>query len=151
MHRPECSNWAGLILEIPERQVVNKFEILKARAPKLQQGGISLAIDNFGRGSSAMDILNRIAFSEIKIDRSLIEGCASNAGNQKICKTLIQMAHNFGSRAAAVGISAQPDLQTLRELGCDLAQGFLLGKPMGVQEIENLIAKFKSELHKPVG
>jgi EAL domain-containing protein (putative c-di-GMP-specific phosphodiesterase class I) len=50
MHRPERSDWVGLLLEIPERQVVNKIELLKLRVPKLQQAGVSMAIDNFGRG-----------------------------------------------------------------------------------------------------
>jgi EAL domain-containing protein (putative c-di-GMP-specific phosphodiesterase class I) len=143
MHRPECANWAGVLLEVPERQVINKIEHLKARAPKLRQSGVSIAIDNFGRGSSSLSLLNQIAFSEIKIDRSLVEGCAADSGNAKICKTLIQMAHNFGCRAVAVGISAEADFQTLLQFDCDMGQGFLLGKPMSEQQIDALILSFK--------
>jgi EAL domain-containing protein (putative c-di-GMP-specific phosphodiesterase class I)/FixJ family two-component response regulator len=143
MHRPECADWAGLLLEVPERQVVNKIELLKARAPKLLQSGVSIGIDNVGRGSSCLNVLNQIPFAEIKIDRSLVEGCASNPGNAKICKTLIQMAHNFGCRAVAVGISAEADFQVVSQLDCDVVQGFLLGKPMNVREIDALIASFK--------
>ena len=140
LHRPESADWAGLLLEIPERQVINKIERLKARAINLQQAGVSLAIDNFGRGASSLDILNQVAFSEIKIDRSLVDGCATNSGNAKICKTLIQMAHNFGCRAVAVGISAEADFQTVLSLDCDMGQGFLLGKPMSVKQIDAMIA-----------
>jgi EAL domain-containing protein (putative c-di-GMP-specific phosphodiesterase class I)/ActR/RegA family two-component response regulator len=143
MHRPERGDWAGIILEVPERQVVSKLEALKARAPKLQESGVSIAIDNFGRGSTSWNVLNQIRFCEIKIDRALIDGCASNPANAKICKTLIQMAHNFGCRAVAVGISAEADFQTLRQLECDCAQGFLIGKPMSVREFDALIASFK--------
>jgi EAL domain-containing protein (putative c-di-GMP-specific phosphodiesterase class I) len=143
MHRPERGDWAGIILEVPERQVVNKIEALKTRAPKLQESGVSIAIDNFGRGSTSLTVLNQIQFCEIKIDRSLIDGCATNPANAKICKTLIQMAHNFGCRAVAVGISAEADFQTLRQLDCDCAQGFLIGKPMSVREFDALIASFK--------
>ncbi len=143
MHRPERGDWAGIILEVPERQVVNKIEALKARAPKLQESGVSIAIDNFGRGSTSWNVLNQIPFCEIKIDRSLIDGCATNPANAKICKTVIQMAHNFGCRAVAVGISAEADFQTLRQLDCDCAQGFLIGKPMSVREFDALIASFK--------
>ncbi len=89
MHRPERADWAGLVLEIPERQILNNVEPLKARAPKLKQSKVSIAIDNFGRGSSSMNVLNQIPFGEIKIDRSLVDGCATNAGNAKICKTVI--------------------------------------------------------------
>jgi EAL domain-containing protein (putative c-di-GMP-specific phosphodiesterase class I) len=140
MHRPERSGWAGLILEVPERQVIGKIESLKARAPKLQQSGVSIAIDNFGRLSSRLDILNQVAFAEIKIDRFLVEGCSTNAGNAKICKTVIQMAHNFGARAVAVGISTEGDLQTLGELDCDMGQGFLFGKPLSAQQMRALVA-----------
>jgi EAL domain-containing protein (putative c-di-GMP-specific phosphodiesterase class I) len=144
MHRPERGDWAGVILEVPERQVINKIEALKARAPKLLEVGVSIAIDNFGRGSTCWNVLNQISFSEIKIDRSLVDGCATNPANAKVCKTLIQMAHNFGCRAVAVGISAEADFQTLRQLDCDCVQGFLIGKPMSVREIDVLIASLKS-------
>ena len=116
---------------------------MKTRAPKLQESGVSIAIDNFGRGSTSLTVLNQIPFCEIKIDRSLIDGCATNPANAKICKTLIQMAHNFGCRAVAVGISVEADFQTLRQLDCDCAQGFLIGKPMSVREFDALIASFK--------
>jgi EAL domain-containing protein (putative c-di-GMP-specific phosphodiesterase class I) len=146
MHRPQCSVWAGILLEVPERQVVNKIERLKVRLPKLQQSGVSIAIDNFGRGSTHLHILNQIPVSEIKLDRSLVQECATNTGNANICKTFIQMAHNFGSRAVAVGISTDADLRTLCGLDCDIGQGFLLGKPMGRQAIDTLIASFKSRI-----
>jgi len=146
MHRPQRSDWAGILLEVPERQVINKIERLKARLPQLQQSGALIAIDNFGRGSIQMNVLNQIPVSEIKIDRSLVQGCATNTGNANICKTCIQMAHNFGSRAVAVGISTDTELQTLRGFDCDIGQGFLLGKPMGMQTIDTFIESFKSQL-----
>ncbi len=149
LHRPEDKSWAGLILEVPERQVVNRIDLLKARSAKLKYSGVLIAIDNFGRTSSYLDVMNKIDFAEIKIDRALVEGCASNAGNRKICKTLIQMAHNFGSRAVAVGISNKDDLRTLAELECDVGQGFLLGKPMTRQQLDDMIASYKRTLEKP--
>jgi EAL domain-containing protein (putative c-di-GMP-specific phosphodiesterase class I) len=144
LHRPERNDWPGLILEITERQVVNRIEILKARIAKLQKAGVSIAIDNFACRSSSLEVLNQIHFAEIKIERSLIQACATDAGAANICKTLIQMAHNFGSRAVAVGISTEAELQTVMRLGCDAGQGYLLGKPMTVQQIDALIAGFKS-------
>jgi EAL domain-containing protein (putative c-di-GMP-specific phosphodiesterase class I) len=144
MHRPECPDWGGLILEIPERQINNKIDLLKARVPKLQQSGVSIAIDNFGRGPSAMGLFNEIAVAEIKIDRALTDGCAGNTGNANICKTIVQMAHNFGARAVAVGISAEADKRKLVEFGCDMGQGFLFGEPMSKKQIDELIAAYKN-------
>jgi len=139
---PECSDWAGLILEIPERQIAHKMETLLARLPKLRQSGASITIDNFGRGSFNFEAISRMTFSEIKIDRSLVEGCASTATNANICKTIIQMAHNFGCRAVAVGISTEDDLQFLTRLGCDMGQGYLLGRPMTAQQLDALVTRF---------
>ncbi len=146
LHRPEHNSWAGLVLEIPERQVVNKIELLKARLPKLQQSGVSIAIDNFGCGSTHVHTLSEIPISEIKIDRSLVQDCATNTNKANLCKTFAQMARNFGSRAVAVGISTEADLRTVCNFDCDYGQGFLLGKPMGADEINTLIANFKSRM-----
>jgi EAL domain-containing protein (putative c-di-GMP-specific phosphodiesterase class I) len=148
LHRPDCSDWAGLILEIPERQIVNKMESLQARLPRLQQCGASIAIDNFGRGSFSFEAISQMPFSEIKIDRSLVEGCGTVATNANICKTIIQIAHNFGCRAAAVGVSTPADLQLLTQLGCDTGQGFLLGKPMTALQLDALVAGFLSQADK---
>jgi EAL domain-containing protein (putative c-di-GMP-specific phosphodiesterase class I) len=147
MHRPECNKWPGLVVEIPERQVSSKIDILKARSPKLQQSGVAIAIDNFGTGSCPLGVLNQIHFSEIKIDRSLVQDCATNQGNKNICKTLIDTAHNFGAQAVAVGIASEADLTTLSGFGCDIGQGFLIGKPMTLPQVDLLIANFKSQVH----
>jgi EAL domain-containing protein (putative c-di-GMP-specific phosphodiesterase class I) len=143
LHRPEANDWPGLILEIPERQIVNRMAPLQARLPKLRQCGASIAIDNFGRGSFSFAAMSQMSFSEIKIDRSLVEGCASASANANICKAIIQMAHSFGCRAAAVGVSTPADLQLLTQFGCDMGQGFLLGRPMTVQQLDALIARFR--------
>jgi EAL domain-containing protein (putative c-di-GMP-specific phosphodiesterase class I) len=142
LHRPERSDWPGIILEAPERQVASKIESLKARFRGLQQSKVAIAIDNFGHGSFCLATLNEMPFAEIKIDRSLVEGCAANAAQANICKTVVQMAHNFGSRAVAAGISTEADLKALLALDCDWGQGFLLGKPINMQSLDTWIAKF---------
>src|SRR5271170_5591410 len=68
VHRPPDNDWPGLLLEVPQRQFVNKIELLKSRFLKLKQSGVLIAIDNFGRGSTSLDILNQIPFAEVKID-----------------------------------------------------------------------------------
>jgi EAL domain-containing protein (putative c-di-GMP-specific phosphodiesterase class I) len=143
MHRPESDNWAGLLLEVPERQVVAKISLLKAQMPKFKQSGVSLVIDNFGRGPFSLDLLNQVSFAEIKIDRSVVEDCASNSERAKICKSVIQLAHNFGCLATAVGVSKAIDREALLQFGCDAGQGFLFAKPMTAQQVERFIADAK--------
>jgi EAL domain-containing protein (putative c-di-GMP-specific phosphodiesterase class I) len=149
MHRPERADWPGLILEIPAQQVANKIEALKTRLPRLLQSGLSIAIDNFGLRAFDLNLLNELPLAEIKIDRALVEGCAGNAGNATICKTIIQMAHNFGAKAAAVGISTAEDLHRLSEFGCDLGQGFLFGKPVNRPQMDALISNVKGKRAQP--
>jgi EAL domain-containing protein (putative c-di-GMP-specific phosphodiesterase class I) len=143
MHRPDRNDWPGVLLEVPERQVAGKIGPLTARFPALQRAGAALAIDNFGSGSFRLAILNQIPFAEIKIDRSLVEGCATNVGNANMCKAIVQTAHSFGSKAVAVGIATEADLQALFAMDCDFGQGYLLGKPLTRQEFDALIANFK--------
>ncbi|HUC47944.1 MAG TPA: EAL domain-containing response regulator [Xanthobacteraceae bacterium] len=142
-YRPDSDNWGGVLLEITSRQLANKSDALKSLGAKLAEAGVPIAIDNFGIGPVHFDVLNRLKFREIKIDRSLIEGCANDGAKRRICKSIIQIAHNFGAQAVAVGVSNEADFEVLTRLECDLAQGFLFGKPMSVQQIDSLIAKSK--------
>jgi EAL domain-containing protein (putative c-di-GMP-specific phosphodiesterase class I) len=142
-YRPERSDWGGVLLEITSRQLANKSDALRSLVGKLAEIGVPIAIDNFGAGAVHFEVLNRLKCAEVKIDRSLVEGCASDGSKKRICKSIIQIAHNFGAQAVAVGVSNEADLEVLTGLDCDLAQGFLFGKPMSVQQIDSLIAKSK--------
>jgi EAL domain-containing protein (putative c-di-GMP-specific phosphodiesterase class I) len=146
-YRPERNDWGGVLLEITGRQLLNKSATLTRLLTELQQANIPIAMDNFGVGALYLDVLNQIKCAEIKIDRSLVEGCASDAGKRRSCKSIIQLAHNFGALAVAVGVSNEADFNTLTGLDCDLAQGFLFGKPMTVGEIDSLIAKSRLGTH----
>jgi EAL domain-containing protein (putative c-di-GMP-specific phosphodiesterase class I) len=138
-HRPPDDQWPGLVFDVTETQVLTKTALLKARVAGLHQAGVSLAIDSFGRGSSSFGIFKELPFSELKIDRSFVQGCASNSGNANVCKTMIELAHNFGSKAAAVGIETAEDMRKLADLGCDSGQGYLFAKPMSEQELMGMV------------
>ncbi len=142
MHYPSDQEWHGLILEVSERQVASKVDLLRSHLPRLHQAGVSLAIDNFGRGSSALSLLTQLPFAEIKIDRTIVQGCSTDTANARICKTLVQMAHNFEAKAVAVGIASGADLQKLSSFDCDIGQGFFLSKPVTVQQMNGLIDTF---------
>jgi EAL domain-containing protein (putative c-di-GMP-specific phosphodiesterase class I) len=149
MHRPEASNWPGVILEVPAQQFANKAEALKTRSPRLQQAGVSIAIDNFGARAFQLDLLNQFPVAEIKIDRALVESSPVNSGGENICKTIVQMAHNFGCKAVAVGISTEADLHRFAEFGCDMGQGFLFGKPLNWQQLLGMVAGSKTQRTEP--
>jgi EAL domain-containing protein (putative c-di-GMP-specific phosphodiesterase class I) len=143
-HRPADDQWPGLVFDITETQVLTKTALLKSRIAGLHQAGVSLAIDNFGRGNTSFGIFKELSFSELKIDQSFVRGCAGNQGGANICKSIIELAHNFGSKAAAVGIETSEDVRKLVELGCDSGQGYLFAKPMTEQELMGMVMAAQS-------
>jgi EAL domain-containing protein (putative c-di-GMP-specific phosphodiesterase class I) len=144
-HRPQDDQWPGLVFDVTETQVLTKTALLKARIAGLHRAGVSVAIDNFGRGSSSFGIFKELSFSELKIDRSFVQGCAENKGSANVCKTMIELAHNFGSKASAVGIETSEEAQKLAELGCDLGQGYLFAKPMTEQELMDMVMAARNQ------
>jgi len=138
-HRPQNDQWPGLLFDVTETQAVNKVVILREKFQELEKYGISLAIDNFGRGHSSFAVFRYLPFSELKIDSSFVQGCANNKGNSNICKSMIQIAHNFARNAAAVGIETSADAQELTELGCDIGQGYQFGRPMTERQLITMV------------
>jgi EAL domain-containing protein (putative c-di-GMP-specific phosphodiesterase class I) len=138
-HRPQDEQWPGIVFDVTETQVQTKTALLKSTLPGLQLAGVSLAIDNLGRGSSSFGTFKELSFAQIKIDRSFVHGCARDKGNASVCKTMIELAHNFGSQAAAVGIETGEDVQALLGLGCDLGQGYLFARPVTEPELMAMV------------
>ena len=128
-----------------EAQVLNKVTVLRDKFQELGKYGISLAIDNCGRGNSSFEVFRYLPFSEIKIDSSFVQGCASNEGNANVCKSMIQIAQNFERRATAVGIETAADAHVLTELGCDIGQGYLFGKPMTDRQLITMVMAGRAE------
>ena len=138
-YRPKSDRWPGLLLEITEDQIVRDIGRAKAAAGELRAGGVTIAIDDFGAGFSSFSSLRDLPFAELKIDRSFVSGCATDAAGAAICQTAIDLAHRFGSAASASGIEIQADLQALMVMGCDFGQGALLAPPMPKQRFLELL------------
>jgi len=104
--------------------------------------GFRLAIDDFGTGYSSMMQLHQLPFTEVKIDRSFIIGAARAQDSRLIVKTIIDLAHGLGMVVTAEGIEEPEQVDLLRALGCDLAQGFLISQPMEAAEVAPWMEKF---------
>jgi EAL domain-containing protein (putative c-di-GMP-specific phosphodiesterase class I) len=122
--------WPGLIIDVPEEQIVTDLALAHAVTKQLQPYNVKLAIDDFGRGYSSLARLKELPFAELKLDRTFVTDCGSDKVNAPLCKTVIDLAHNFGSIAVAIGIEKASDVVALISMGCDYGQGFLLGQPM---------------------
>ena len=138
-YRPKSPRWPGLILEVTEDQIARDTALANEIAAQLNVSGISIALDNFGAGHSSFSSLRNLPFAELKIDRSFVRGCTTDAANAAICQTAIDLAHRFGSAAVAEGVESQADLQALMAMGCDFGQGALIGPAMPKERFLDLL------------
>ena len=138
-HREQVDHWPGLIIDVTEEQIVTDLALASALTKRLAHLNVKLAIDDFGRGYSSLARLKELPFVELKLDRTFVTDCGTDKVNAPLCKTVIDLAHNFGSAAVAIGIEKASDALALTSMGCDLGQGFLLGQPMPEERLVSLL------------
>ncbi len=138
-HRPQADKWPGLIIDVPEEEIVTELALADEIAKKLERHNVWLAIDDFGRGTSSLARLGELPFAELKLNRSFVADCGTDKVNAPLCKTAIDLAHNFGRVAVATGIEKAADAMALVSMGCDFGQGFLLGQPMPEERFVSLL------------
>ncbi|MDO9522056.1 MAG: EAL domain-containing protein [Pseudohongiella sp.] len=97
---------------------------------RLRMKGFHLSIDDFGTGFSSMLQLARLPFSEIKIDKSFVMTAGESKESRTVIKTIIDLGHGLGLYTSAEGIESNETLEYLRSIGCDLAQGYAIARPM---------------------
>ena len=130
---------ALLRLELTETVLVQANDTARRSVDAVCEAGVQLAIDDFGTGNSWIGHLQEFHPQLIKIDRSLLAGVES--GETRLLRGTIALARELGVRVAAEGIEELAQLQAVRECGCDIGQGFLLGRPVGPAEAGSLLAQ----------
>jgi len=120
----------GLTIEITEDRLVQGDDSSLASLERVRKLGIDLSIDDFGKGYSSLSYLKQIPASEIKVDKRFIGTIAIDEKDQQIVKTVIALAHALGMRVVAEGVDNAEALIVVRDLGCEMAQGFYIGRPM---------------------
>jgi diguanylate cyclase (GGDEF)-like protein len=124
-----------LILEITETVIVSELEIVEQVLTGLRSRGVQLSVDDFGTGFSSLSFLQRFAVNEIKVDRRFVQGIAADAGDAAIVRSTVHLASGLGVRVVAEGVEDVEQLRRLRDYGCDLGQGYLLGRPVPLQQL----------------
>jgi len=104
----------------------------------LRNMGVHLSIDDFGTGYSSLSYLKRFPVESLKIDRSFIDGLGRESEDTSIVEAIIRLAHALELSAVAEGVETPTQLETLRALDCDNAQGYLLGRPQPAEVIGDL-------------
>jgi len=129
-HRPPTPNWPGLILEVTEDEILHDLKLANHVAEELRSLRCTLALDDFGAGYSSLARLRQLPFSELKIDRSYVSNCHDDKVNGGLCETIVKLAKRFELMTVAEGIEKSAESDKLKEIGCDIGQGYLFAKPM---------------------
>jgi EAL domain-containing protein (putative c-di-GMP-specific phosphodiesterase class I) len=122
-------NPAAVWLEITETTLMHDAESAVMTLGALRALGVHLSVDDFGTGYSSMSYLKRFPVESLKVDRSFIDGLGREPEDTAICTAVVSLAHALGLRAVAEGVETPEQLAELRTLGCELAQGYLFGRP----------------------
>jgi EAL domain-containing protein (putative c-di-GMP-specific phosphodiesterase class I) len=126
-----------LTLEITESQVIGDVDAAAARLSELRALGVGVSIDDFGTGYSSLEQLRNLPATELKIDRTLVQD--ESATTVALMTAIVGLFKERGLRVVAEGVETPEHLERVRELGCDRAQGFLIGQPMPSADIEELL------------
>ncbi len=126
---------ALLTLEITESAVMENVAYCLSTLARLKMKGFTLSIDDFGTGYSSMQQLNRIPFSELKIDQSFVKNAIEDPTRRAIVEANVELARKLKLKTVAEGLESEADWQLLKDLECDVAQGFFVGKPMPADKI----------------
>jgi EAL domain-containing protein (putative c-di-GMP-specific phosphodiesterase class I) len=126
-----------LTIEITESRPLENVAALVHRLNDLRAAGLGIAIDDFGVGQSSLVQLKRVHGTELKIDRSLV--IDASEATTRLLRRAITAAHDLGIRVVAEGVETYAHLQRMRELECDRAQGYLIGKAMPRRAFDALL------------
>ncbi len=130
---------SDVILEITESVLVGGEGAAIAALDALKATGVRLAIDDFGTGYSSLAYLRRLPVELVKVDRSFISGIDAAGGDAAIVAAMVDLAHSLGLSVVAEGVETSSELEIVRQAGCDDAQGYLLGRPAGLDRLHPAI------------
>jgi len=128
-------NFNNISLEITENLIIKNFEKYNEILEELIENGIWICIDDFGTGYSSLSYLVNLNVNIVKIDRFFIKNIGINPKDEQIIKIIIEISHSLGLKVLGEGIETLKQLEFLKLIGCDYAQGFLFAKPMPLNQL----------------
>jgi len=131
---------SSLSLDITETAYVNVLQDKTAALERLKKVGVGISIDDFGVGYSSLSYLKRLPADILKIDRSFVRGLGEDVEDTAIVRMVIELAHILGMEVVAEGVESADQLEQLREMGCDLAQGFYFAEARSGCETSALLS-----------
>ncbi len=135
---------ARITLEITERAIVDNIESVKETFSFLKDAcyGLYIAVDDFGTGYSAFSYLKDLPLDYLKIDISFVRDITKTEKDKALVSAMVQMAHSLGLRTIAEGVETEEQLNILRDIDCDMAQGYYFSKPIPEHEVEKRLKEW---------
>lgn len=131
---PRHPAFGGLLIEVASGEAVANLALLVEVAKQMRLHNIGISIDNVGAEWPALMGLDSFPFVELKVDRQFVSGCGHDRLKQAVCRQIVDLAAGYGVRAVAEGVESRADLVAANEVGFDLVQGYLFGKPMALKK-----------------
>ncbi|GAA0388593.1 MULTISPECIES: putative bifunctional diguanylate cyclase/phosphodiesterase [Micromonospora] len=125
-----------LTLEIEEAGVLDGTDRPIPSLRRLRDLGVRLSVDDFGTGSSSLAHLRRLPVHEVKVDRSFVQGMATDPGDLAIVNAVVTLSQQFGLTVVAEGVESELTLELLQDIGCEIGQGFLFSRPLPYERLE---------------
>jgi EAL domain-containing protein (putative c-di-GMP-specific phosphodiesterase class I)/FixJ family two-component response regulator len=129
-----------LEFELTESWLVDNIEESAAKLTQLKNAGISIAMDDFGAGYSSLSYLSKLPIDVLKIDRSLIIDISNNLNTQSMIGNITRMAHDLGMNVVVEGVEHIEQIKILKQLKCDVIQGFIIARPQAEDSFTTLIS-----------
>jgi len=131
----------ALEIEVTESTLADNPREVSTMLEALRRTGVRIAIDDFGTGYSSMSVLGELPTDVLKIDRSFVIESASQRSSRSVVEAIISIAHVLGKVTVAEGVETSEQMRTLRQLGCDYAQGYFFATPVPAEELPAVLAR----------
>lgn len=132
-------DYTEIELEITESILIEDSEVVTEKLKILNNYGIRISLDDFGTGFSSLSYLKTLPINTLKIDKSFIDTVLSDSATRVITESIVDMVKSLGFESIAEGVEDEQQYKYLHAIGCDVIQGYFLGKPLPASEMEKLI------------
>ena len=132
---------AGLDIEITESMLMHDLELSIRKLSQLREAGFGVAIDDFGTGYSSLRLLAKLPVDTLKIDKSFVQSITDTPNVATLVSTVVSLARAFSMKTVAEGVETAEQLQKLRQMKCDQAQGYLFSRPVPASDVPSVISR----------
>ena len=123
--------------------LIDDFQTVSNKLKQLRDCGVRISLDDFGTGFSSLTYLKRLPIDTLKIDKSFIDSVLDDSVTRVITESIIHMVRVLGCESIAEGVENDQQYRYLYSVGCDVIQGYLLGKPLSPAQFENVLSSQK--------